>query len=435
MGEVSYLNPPERVIEEMNFLDLYLRGVGATEVPEQFHTWTALSLIAACLEHRVWFERMSYQKIYPNLYVFLIGGSASGKGTAIGLGKRVLDDMARSGYDINYHRGSSTRAAMQDALAERWKDSWKQFEERLKAGDLYAEEPKGVSLFTMAPELSSNISVGPMAKDMIKFLTDLWEGDVGKYQERTRGMGKHEFENPCLNLLAGSAPEWCREVVDAKDLSSGFWARVVCVTGEIDYNIRIARPDTRLWAETLPWLSWRLSLLMKKIDKDDIPFEGQMVLSPEAEQLDIEWYNTRPEPEDALYQAHWRRQPDQVLRIAMLLRFCDYWEQETMPGDGWKVIHARHWRAARALSEQLMRNATTFLGNSLGHTYNQKTMIVEELIRKHGSLVQKPQLIRMVSKHGIKAKDLEMAIQGLEDEEKVVRELTRDGQYRVRWRG
>lgn len=418
---------------EGNFLDLYLKAVGTTEVPEQFHLWTALSLVAACLEGRVWVERMAYRRIYPNQYTFLIGDPACGKGTAIGLGKRVLDDMDRQGYGIGYYRGAVTRAALQDELTQRWTESREWFEQECRKGE-EVEEPQGVSLFFMAPELSSGMSVGSQAKDLIKLLTDLWEGDIGKYRERTRAHGVHEFENPCLNCLVGSAPEWCREVVDAKDLASGFWARVACVTGERDYSKRIARPDTSSWLSHMPVLAWRLALLMKKMDKRDLEFRGPMVLSPEADHMDIEWYEERAEPQEKLFAAHWNRQPDQVLRIATLLKFCDFWDLTIMPGEGWRVIEPEHWARAVTLSDQLLTNAGTFLGESLSFTHNWQVARVESVLKQRKAIRQRPELLKIVSRYGIKAKELEKALQALEDEEKVERWSQGQGNYAIKWK-
>lgn len=420
---------------EGNFLEMYMNAVGRTEVPDQFHLWTALSLISACLENRVWVERMTYQRIYPNQYVFLIGDPACGKGTAIGIGRRVLEDMDRRGYALRTYRGALTRAALQDELAERWQEQWKAYEEYARSvHNNEVDEPTGVSLYFMAPELSSGTNVGPQAKDLIKLLTDFWEGDIGRYQERTRTSGRHEFSNPCINCLVGSAPEWCREVVDAKDLASGFWARVACVTGERDYDRRVARPDTSAWSDHLPILSWRLCLLMRKVDATDIAFEGPMYLSPEADAMDIDWYETRRAPSDRLFAAHWGRQPDQVLRIAMLLKFCDFFDLERNRSEDWRRIEASHWSRALELSNDLLRNAGTFLGESLSFTHNWKVARIEDIVKRRAPIAQRPDLLRLVSRYGIKSKDLEQALQALEDEMKVDRVTIGNGNFTVRWR-
>lgn len=417
---------------EGNFLDLYMQAVGRTEVPDQFHLWTALSLIAACLEDRVWMERMAYKRLFPNQYIFLIGDPASGKGTAIGLGKRILDDMERRQYGINYHRGALTRAGLQDELESRWEEAQKRYHDAQEEGR-FAREPTGVGLFFLAPELGSNASIGAQAKDLIKFLTDLWEGDTGTYRERTRLHGKHEFQNPFLNCLVGSAPAWCREVVDTNDLQSGFWARVACVRGERDYDQRIYDPDTRLWARLLPVLSWRLSLLTRRVHEKDVECYGAMVYDRAARALDKAWYEGRRKPEDGLFAAHWSRLPDQVAKIAMLLRLCDFWDF-ARPREDWRVIEERHWAQARALSEQLLLNAGTFLGQSLSHAHNWQMAKVEETIRGRQMIRQKPELLRIVSRYGIKAKELEKALQALEDEERVSRWPQGGGNYMVEWR-
>lgn len=419
-----------------NFLDLYMAAVGESEVPSQFHFWTALSLMAACLENRVWMERLVFKPIYPNQYTFLIGDSASGKGTAIGYGMKVLQEIERQGWGmLDEYRGALTRAGLQDEMTERWDRAQRQYEAALEAGEI-VQEPQGCALYFMCPELGAAIGTGAIAKDAIKLLTEWWEGDTGTYRERTRGKGKHQFKNPCLNCLAGSTKEWCREVVDENDLRSGFWARVSCVMGERDFSKRIARPNMAQWSAAMPLLAWRLSMLQRRHKDDDAELYGRMFLSPAADALDITWYNERQAPTNDLLRAHWARQDNQVWRIAMLLKLADYHDLLLHPGDeSWRIIQEHHLIQAQALSDQLVQGTGAFMGQALTYQHSRGTAHVEDVLRKKHVIQQTPELLRAVSRFGVKAKELERILQGLEDEQKIERVTQGNGKYSVRWIG
>ena len=96
---------------ERHFLNLYMHMIGRSEVPRRFHFWSAMSLLAACVADRVWVKADIATKIYPNLYVFLVGPSGSGKEQAI---KVVLKLVAEQQYKVNPYAGKMTGAQRGD---------------------------------------------------------------------------------------------------------------------------------------------------------------------------------------------------------------------------------------------------------------------------------------------------------------------------------
>ena len=74
----------------MPLLDDYLQYTQAQASPKCYHTWVLMSMVASCLERNVWVDN-SFYKVYPNLYVMLIGDTAAYmKSTAVEIGKDVL---------------------------------------------------------------------------------------------------------------------------------------------------------------------------------------------------------------------------------------------------------------------------------------------------------------------------------------------------------
>ena len=94
---------------ERHFLNLYMHMIGRSEVPRRFHFWSAMSLLAACVADRVWVKADIATKISPNLYVFLVGPSGSGKEQAI---KVVLKLVAEQQSKVNPYAGKMTGPAM-----------------------------------------------------------------------------------------------------------------------------------------------------------------------------------------------------------------------------------------------------------------------------------------------------------------------------------
>ena len=100
---------------ERHFLNLYMHMIGRSEVPRRFHFWSCMSLLAACVADRVWVKADIATKIYPNLYVFLVGPSGSGKEQAI---KVVLKLVAEQQSKVNPYAGKMTGPAMWEYLSK-----------------------------------------------------------------------------------------------------------------------------------------------------------------------------------------------------------------------------------------------------------------------------------------------------------------------------
>ena len=186
----------------------------------------------------------------------------------------------------------------------------------------------------------------------------------------------------------------------------------------------------------MPLLAWRLSMLQRRHKEDDTELYGRMFLSPAADALDIAWYNERVAPTNDLLRAHWARQDNQVWRIAMLLKLADYHDLLLHPRDeSWRIIQEHHLTKAQALSDQLLAGTGEFMGQALTYQHSRGTAHVEDILRKRLVVQQTPELLRAVSRFGVKAKELEYVLQGLEDEQKVERTTQGNGKYVVKWIG
>ena len=76
---------------EEDFLTKYREYTSHTIVPRLYNEWGAILAISSVLGQKCWIER-GYYRIYPNLYVMLIGKPGTGKGTAANILQGVLQD-------------------------------------------------------------------------------------------------------------------------------------------------------------------------------------------------------------------------------------------------------------------------------------------------------------------------------------------------------
>ena len=66
-----------------SFLSDYRDFCAGLEVPPSYNTFCSLVGLASLIGRRVWFMKGDYIRVYPNLYVVLVGPPGLGKNTAM----------------------------------------------------------------------------------------------------------------------------------------------------------------------------------------------------------------------------------------------------------------------------------------------------------------------------------------------------------------
>lgn len=195
-----------------DFLTAYLKYTSNTEPPTNYHIWTALSAISGCLQRRVYLK-WGFKKLYPNLYIVLIGPSGCRKGTAMGIGKDLLQDI--NGVVLTSE--SVTREAlirdMRDCVAT------------------YMDPTDGVPKFHCSITVQSEELSVFLGQGNIKFLADLtdWFDCHDQWTYRTKGSGTDKLTGVCVNFLGATAPDWLRSILPQEAFGGGFTSRIIFI--------------------------------------------------------------------------------------------------------------------------------------------------------------------------------------------------------------
>lgn len=281
-----------------------------TEAPRQFWLWAGISTLASALQRKTWLF-FGQEKLYPNLYVLLVGPPACRKNAPISFSKRILGEL-----NIPVAADSSSKRRFTSALDKT--GATEQF--------YYKGKPMPqCALSLTSSEFSSIFAVN--LKEMVEVLTDVYDSqDTWKYE--TEGKGQDKLYNVCVNALAATTPGWIMDNLPQSAIGGGFTSRFVMVYGDLVYK-RV----------TIPWLKgiedlgnlgviekqdklWRalMSDLMH-IHSDLIgPFEWD----PEAFKIFDSWYRRIDEKirdtQDERLHPFVGRMHTMVLKVAMSLR-------------------------------------------------------------------------------------------------------------------
>lgn len=314
-----------------------------TEAPRQFWLWAGISTLASALQRKTWLF-FGQEKLYPNLYVLLVGPPACRKNAPISFSKRILGEL-----NIPVAADSSSKRRFTSALDKT--GATEQF--------YYKGKPMPqCALSLTSSEFSSIFAVN--LKEMVEVLTDVYDSqDTWKYE--TEGKGQDKLYNVCVNCLAATTPGWIMDNLPQSAIGGGFTSRFVMVYGDCVYK-RV----------TIPWLKgiedlgnlgiiekqdklWRalMSDLMH-IHSDLIgPFEWD----PEAFKIFDSWYRRIDEKirdtQDERLHPFVGRMHTMALKVAMSLR-VGYSDE--------LIITPPEIKAAVGLLDEILKTASDAFG-------------------------------------------------------------------------
>ena len=194
------------------------------EAPESFLRWSALSVIAGALERKVWINFKGQMDCYPNMYVIIVGPPGLVKKSTSS--KKAFELLAPIEH-LSFLATQFTDAALilQLNRAGGRKVIINNTEYNNSSVYIYASE----AINTLKPQY------GGEGNGLIRLLTDFydcgksrWSNDVG-WSKETKGDGRVNIFNPCVNLLGCSVPDWLVQSIGKEDLKSGFASRCLFV--------------------------------------------------------------------------------------------------------------------------------------------------------------------------------------------------------------
>ena len=275
------------------FINAYIQYSKPQESPTIFHTWTAISTIASILQRKCWMER-GYYTLYPNLYIILVSASGVGnKTTAIRIGTE--DILSKALPQIKIMRGAITVPALIDIMTQ-----------------IVTTNPTGCAELTIFCEEFKVFSKGLYTDSgLIENLTKLY--DCGTFEYITRGQGSIVVDKPCVNLIAGSTPEWLTTGAASDFIGGGFSSRIVPVS-------IVKREKTIAWPEkTKIEKDLEQQLIHDAIEVSKL--SGPFFVSTEAKVYFKSWYDVREKYRlsDNRMDGYYSKKHDLVLKLAMIL--------------------------------------------------------------------------------------------------------------------
>jgi len=305
------------------WLSDYVEFTRLSEPPTAFHFFVAMTILAASLKRRVWYD-MGYFRIYPAMQIFLMGPSGVRKSTAADIVVELARDVTESSeYPplFNELPDEGSGEGLKSHLAE-----------------ITQAEGEATGLLYVS-EMTTFLGKQEYNKSLITTLTDLFDGKARKFR-RTEKHGKRPLKEIGVSCIMCSNEDLAFDSLSELAFKGGLFGRALIIYQK-GSDRRMALPKKMMDELMNPKARVDLQevLLKTRFIMGDIPTSG------EAEGLFEGIYDEILDspPMDENSAALHKRKGNHVLKFAMLLAI-----QEDL--DNRKpIIQAKHIIQGKAL--------------------------------------------------------------------------------------
>ena len=194
-----------------NWINAYMEYTRATESPQAYHFWTAVTVLGSATARQVSFN-FNYFTIFPNFYTILVGPSGVRKSAASGIGMRIAESAG-----IKKFSDKITGAALIKDLAECTV-------KRITGNVVQLCSP----MLIYASELGVFMGPDAYSSGVVADLTDLYDCPR-KWEKKTISRGTEEIIGPYVSLFAATTPTALKACIPPDAVGQGFTSRILFV--------------------------------------------------------------------------------------------------------------------------------------------------------------------------------------------------------------
>jgi hypothetical protein len=210
-----------------NWIDAFLHYTENTEPPYMFRKWTAISTIAAAMQRKCFINWGTSLVFYPNLFVVLVGPSATRKGTAMAPGLDLMLDIPTIML--------SAQATSLQALIKRLKNT------NLSDIDLKTGLQNFHSSMTILSK-EFTVFLGYHNRELMAALCD-WYDCEKRWTYETISRDAEEIVGVWVNLFAATTPDSVKSALPHESIGGGLTSRIIFVC-ENDKGKLVTLPKT-----------------------------------------------------------------------------------------------------------------------------------------------------------------------------------------------
>lgn len=196
-----------------DWIDGFMELTENSEPPKLFRKWTAISAIASAMQRKVKIDLGVSLRFYPNLYIVLVGPSATGKGTSMKFASDILSEIGNISL--------SAQATSLQALIRKLKDT----------NHTDIDPNTNEQIFHSSLTIFSNeftVFLGYHNRELISALCD-WYDCPRQWSYDTIKRDRETVNGCWVNLLAGTTPDTLQSSLPMEAIGGGLTSRIIFV--------------------------------------------------------------------------------------------------------------------------------------------------------------------------------------------------------------
>lgn len=370
--------------------DLYVDyAIEITDAPLLYAQWLAYLVVSCTLNKSVWMDYGGFMKLYPNLYLLIIGPSSVYRKS---FSQRLAASIVREVYDEFQMLDVSSREAFISEMAR---------QDRTPSGC-------GLVLIDEMAGFMARVKTSPHFAGMIQDLSSAFTADT---IERRVGVNEEEKKiykvvDPFLNVTAACSYDWLTKSIETSDLTGGFLARFLWIVP--------AEKTTAHWSEAKHGDIMKRQRIVDRLNEIKSMVMGKMVWMPEAKEYWDWWYSDfRTRNAGGRWDANFERMTNQVRKVAMI----------NAAQDTRLEISRLDLEDAVGMAEPLVGHLNDVaIGENPEEILRQRIL---HYMKKRATAVNRSELLNNVN--GIDKKRLDAALETLMEAEKIMLDATENG--------
>lgn len=280
-----------------DFFSEYIKYTSGTEVPTFFNRWSIIVSVGAWIGKAVHFQHGPF-KIYPNLYVMLLGAPGTKKSTAIKRAKKLIES---AGYDTFAAEKITKEKFLLELSGDTSDRTDSNFDFLASAFNSNSSE-----CFIAADEF--NDFFGNNILDFVSLLGVLWDYD-GIYRSKIKTGVSVEIPDPYISILGGNTQTTFANTFPPEVAGQGFFSRLIAVYAEPTKR-RITFPLSPSTDDT--------AKLINHLYKIRETCSGEITITAEAKNLLNDIYTTWEPIDDSRFEYYQNRRLGHLIKLAMI---------------------------------------------------------------------------------------------------------------------
>lgn len=361
-----------------DFLNSYFGYAKDGYCPDDFHTWTGISILAGALERKTWLNQGMVIH-YPNMFILLVSHPAVGKSTAI---ERGIDFLEEIRVSINHNFKLIPNQITEPGLIEAMKILQEmEFGSKIvyhSSGYFYASEASASALQNLFGDFNATITA-------LYDCPRMFRKKIKAEKEMT------EIPNLCFNLLAGATFDYLKNLVNEQSVMGGLASRFIYVICK-DRKVRESK-----WGEVQEIdHKFRDALLhdLAQIHELKGKFTANKSYTAAWEKYQPEFDRELIALNSSRMESLMGRKMTNTIKLSMLLSISESNAME---------LDVRHWDRAQEMIESVAKDNSFIISQaSIADKQSQTgvTQLIGQILKKNGGKLPRSLLQGLALQNG-----------------------------------